>query len=228
MSDAAAPTRLLIAEDHALVREGFRLILASEQDLDIVAEASDGEQAVDICRALEPDLVLMDVRMPVMNGLEATRKIKRDKPSVKILMVSTRDQTDYLLEAIRSGASGYLFKDSNRQEFVSAIHEAISSDDAPEDRERHIQSLQRALYEGDRAGPRTYGEELRESLTPREKDVLELMVRGDTNPEIARTLLLSRSTVKSHVQHILAKLEVSDRTEATARTVQLGLVFRKG
>lgn len=225
MVERSTPARVLIAEDHALVREGLRLMLSDERGLEIVAEASDGREAVEACNGIEPDLVLMDVRMPVMNGLEATRRIRRDKPSVKILMISTREQTDYLLEAIRSGASGYLFKDSNRREFVSAIHEVLDEEPSG-DRERHIRSLQSALREGDGPGHQTYGAELRESLTPREKDVLGLLVRGDTNPEIATSLFMSRSTVKLHVQHILAKLEVSDRTQAAARAVQLDLVFR--
>lgn len=225
MPEPDTATRVMIAEDHALVREGLRLMLSDEQDLEIVAEASDGREAVEACHVIEPDLVLMDVRMPRMNGLEATRRIKRDKPSVKVLMISTREQTDYMLEAIRSGASGYLYKDSNRKEFVSAIRGVLSSNDASGDRERNVQSLQRALHEGDSAGHRTYGEELRESLTPREKDVLRLLVRGDTNPEIAGTLLISRSTVKLHVQRILVKLEVSDRTRAASRAAELGLVL---
>lgn len=216
-------TRLLIAEDHALVREGLRLMLANEPGLHIVAEASDGGEAVEACRELEPDLVLMDVRMPGMNGLEATREIKRKSPSVKVLMISTREQSDYMLEAMRSGASGYLYKDSNRREFIAAIHELLGSD-APEDHERHIQELQRTLDEGNEVGHQTYAEQLRESLTPREMEVLRLLVRGDTNPEIAGSLLMSRSTVKLHVQRILAKLSVSDRTQAAARAVELRLL----
>lgn len=227
MVEQKEATRLLIAEDHALVREGLRLMLADEQGLEIVAEASDGGQAVEACRNLEPDLVLMDVRMPGMNGLTATKKIKREHPSTKVLMISTREQSDYLLEALRSGASGYLFKDSNRQEFVEAIH-SVLADDAPEDLEHYIQTLQGVLREGSRAGHDTYGEELRASLTSRETDVLRLLVRGDTNPEIARSLLLSRSTVKLHVHQILAKLDVSDRTGAAVRAVELGLVPRSG
>lgn len=216
-------SRLLIAEDHALVREGLQLMLSSEPGLEIAAEAADGGAAVEACRELEPDLALMDIRMPVMNGLEATRRIKRESPAVKVLIISTREQTDYMLEAMRSGASGYLYKDSNRQEFVAAIREVLSSD-APKNRERHVRALQQALAEGDDAGHRTYGEELRQSLTPREKDVLRLLVRGETNPEIAGSLLMSRSTVKLHVQRILAKLDVSDRTQAAARATELRLV----
>lgn len=227
MVDPRSATRLLIAEDHALVREGLRLMISNEPGLEIVAEASEGGEALQSCRELDPDLVLMDVRMPGMNGLEATRRIKRDKPAVKVLMISTREQTDYMLEAMRSGASGYLYKDSTRREFISAIHDVLSSD-APEDRESRMQDLQRALSENDDAGHQTYGEELRETLTPREKDVLRLLVRGDTNPEIASALLVSRSTVKLHVQHILAKLGVSDRTQAAARAVELKLVLRGG
>lgn len=220
-------SRLLIAEDHALVREGLRLMLCNEPGLEIVAEASGGVEAVEACRELEPDLVLMDVRMPGMNGLEATREIQRATPSVKVLVISTREQTDYMLEALRSGASGYLYKDSNRREFVAAIREVLSSDD-PEDRERHIRALQHALGEDDETGSRSYGEELRRSLTPREMEVLRLLVRGDTNPEIAGSLLMSRSTVKLHVQRILAKLSVSDRTQAAARAVEMRLVSYSG
>lgn len=216
-------TRLLIAEDHALVREGLRLMLCNEPGLEIVAEASSGDEAVEACREHAPDLVLMDVRMPGTNGLEATREIKRDSPSVKVLMISTREQSDYMLEAMRSGASGYLYKDSNRRDFIAAIRDVLASD-APEDRERHIRELQRSLGEGEEAGHQSSAEQLRRSLTPREMEVLRLLVRGDTNPEIAGRLLMSRSTVKLHVQRILAKLGVSDRTHAAARAVEMRLV----
>ena len=225
MIDSAPPTRLLVAEDHALVREGLKLMLEAEPGLQIVAEASDGEEALEACHGFEPDLVLMDVRMPGMNGLTATKKIKRERPSTKVLMISTREQSDYLLEALRSGASGYLFKDSDREEFVSAIHQVLT-EDVPGDNEQQIRALQGVMREGDRTGPETYREELLDSLTPRETDVLRLLARGESNPEIARSLLLSRSTIKLHVQHILAKLGVADRTAAAARAVELGLLSR--
>lgn len=225
MVESVAPARLLVAEDHALVREGLRLMLEAEPGLQIVAEACDGEEAVEACHGFEPDLVLMDVRMPGMNGLTATKKIKRESPSTKVLMISTREQSDYLLEALRSGASGYLFKDSDREEFVCAIHQVLT-EDAQGENEQQIRALQGVIREGDRTGPETYREELLDSLTPRETDVLRLLARGQSNPEIARSLLLSRSTVKLHVQHILAKLGVCDRTAAAARAVELGLLSR--
>lgn len=225
MLESAEPTRLLVAEDHALVREGIRLMLEAEPGLQIVAEAADGEQAVEACHGLEPDLVLMDVRMPTMNGLTATKKIKRERPSTKVLMISTREQSDYLLEALRSGASGYLFKDSDREEFVCAIHQVLAEDES-EENEQQIRELQGVIREGDRTGPETYREELLDSLTPRETDVLRLLARGKSNPEIASKLLLSRSTIKLHVQHILAKLGVADRTAAAARAVEVGLLSR--
>lgn len=218
-----APARVLIAEDHVLVREGIRLMLAGDPSLEVVGEAENGRETVELCRRLRPDLVLMDVRMPGLDGLGATREIKRDHPSVEVLMVTTRDQVDYVVEAMRSGASGYVFKEATGQQFVGAVREVLETD-APVSREHALQALRSMGQEKPPSDNRLRGRVLYEPLTPRETDVLALMVLGKSNPEIARGLLVSRSTVKLHVQRVLAKLGVYDRTEAAARAVELGLV----
>jgi len=260
--------RLLIADDHALVREGLRTMLSGEDGIEVIAEANDGQQALDVCRELEPDLVLMDVRMPVMDGLEATKKIKQEMPKTSVMMVTMHENPDYLFEAVKAGAAGYVLKDASGERILSAVRRtlegesplnqelamqllvrlsresgsseqgsrALSSETAQEE-SRKVQSEggQPPAFrpEGTRAGAHQTGisgtgqtrrDEQIESLTPREVEVLRLLSQGQTNPQIAKNLLVSRGTVKIHVQHIISKLGVSDRTQAAVRAIEAGLL----
>jgi two-component system, NarL family, response regulator LiaR len=214
------PARILIADDHALMREGIRSMVESADGLTVVGEAVDGEEAIDLVRELRPDLVLMDVRMPRMDGLEATRIIKSENANVSILMVTTFEDPDYLLRAVKAGAVGYLLKDMARREFIAAIR-AVLEGDHPLDGGLTMQLLRRI------------GEEtkepvscLKDPLTPRETEILRRLVLGETNPEISRSLHISQSTVKANLRRILQKLGVSDRTQAAVKAVELGLVNR--
>jgi DNA-binding NarL/FixJ family response regulator len=225
------PARILIADDHELVRDGIKHMLGYEEDLEVVGEASNGREAVELCRRLKPDLVLMDVRMPEMDGLEATRAIKAEQPEVSVLVISLYRNPDYLLEAIVAGAAGYVLKDVPNRRLINAIRRALEGE-SPLNQELALQLIQRLANKtsqpvesptapeiGDAASPSPPN-----MLTSRELEVLRLLAQGETNQDIAENLRISRATVKVHVQHIIAKLEVSDRTQAIVRAFKLGLI----
>ncbi len=228
MGPDGSPARLLIADDHALVREGLRTMLAGEADLEVVGEAEDGRQAVQMCHTLRPDLVLMDVRMPGMDGLAATRAIKSENPKVSILVVTTHAETEYLLEAVEAGAAGYVLKDATRRDLVDAVRKVLTGESAL-DQGLAMGLLRRLTDEGKRAAAPTSAPTRRpdppiEPLTPQEIETLKLVAGGLTNKEIALQLFVSAGTVKNRVQSIIAKLYVSDRTQATVRAIELGLL----
>jgi len=227
------PGRVLIADDHELVRDGFRRMLGYEEDLEVVGEARDGREAVELCRRLDPDLVLMDVRMPKMDGLEATRAIKAEQPSVSVLVVTTYDNPDYLLEAIKAGAAGYVLKDAPNRQLTNAIRRSLEGE-SPLNQELASQVIRRLAGEAAQpaqqqepppssAGDGAATQPLPKGLTPREAEVLKLVALGKTNQEVAEGLFISKATAKVHVRRVIAKLGVSDRTQAVVRAMELGL-----
>lgn len=223
------PMRVVITDDHALVRDGLRSMLEDEPGLEVIGEAANGREALDLCRRLQPDLVLMDVRMPDMDGLQATRAIKQEHPSIGILMVTMHENPDYLLEALSAGAAGYVLKGSSGDRLINAIHRTTKGE-SPLNQELAVQLLQRLAGEKGREAaqpspqPRRSAEPLGEALTPRETEVLRLLAQGQSNPDIARTLTISKATAKVHVERIIRKLGVSDRTQAAVRAIRLGLL----
>ncbi len=202
-------------------------MLSGEQDLQIIGEASDGWEALDLCRRAQPDLVLMDVRMPRMDGLTATREIKQEHPGTSVLVVTMHDDPDYLFEALRAGAAGYVLKDATRKDMLSAIRRVLSGE-SPLEPDLAARLLRRLAHEAQEKPAGTSLEPEREEppqpLTPREVEVLELLALGQTNRDIAQTFVISVATAKRHVENIIAKLEVSDRTQAVARALELGIV----
>lgn len=210
-------TRILIVDDQALVRAGFRLVLESQQDFDIVGEAGDGEEAVDATRRLRPDVVLMDVRMPRMDGLEAARQILASARDTRVVMLTTFDLDEYVYAALQAGACGFLLKDVTPDHLIDAVRLVKSGDAllAP--------SITRRLVERYASRPLQSRRHL-ESLTDREAEVLRCMARGLGNQEIADKLFVSEATVKTHVAHILDKLRVENRVQAVIAAYESGLV----
>ena len=213
-------TRVLIADDQALVRAGFRLILESQSDFEVVAEAQDGEQAVALARRYHPDVILMDVRMPRLDGLEATRRILgTDHDGCRIVILTTFDLDEYVYAALRAGACGFLLKDVTPEQLIAAVRLVAAGDAllAP--------SITRRLIEryAIRDSPSGLSRDLSE-LTPREIDVLRLMARGLDNQGIAAKLVVSEATVKTHVAHVLEKLQVDNRVQAVVVAYESGLV----
>jgi len=199
-----------------------------EPDLEIVGEAADGREALELCRRLRPDLVLMDVCMPQMDGLAATRAIKEEVPSTRVLMLTTYENPDYLLEAVAVGASGYVVKDASCSELAGAVRRALRGE-SPLDQELAMRLLRRVAGEdrqmmGPISGPKGEPGLLPEPLTPRELEVARLLAQGKTNQQIAHKLVISFATAKVHVEHIIAKLKVSDRREAARRVEEAGLL----
>ncbi len=216
-----APIRVLLADDHQLVRTGFRVILEIEDDIEVAGEASDGRQAVDLARRLRPDVVLMDVEMPGMDGLEATRRITaEDGPAVLIL--TTFDRDEYLFAALQAGASGFLLKNGTPEALTEAVRVLARGDAllAPEITRRVIATFARPGV------PAGAGHDTRKlaDLTPREHEVLVLLAGGATNAEIAAALHLGETTVKTHVSRVLMKLGARDRTQAVVLAYELGVV----
>jgi DNA-binding NarL/FixJ family response regulator len=212
------PARLLIADDHELARLGLVGALQGERGLLVVGQARDGQEAVELCRELGPDLVLMDIRMPHLDGLAATAQIVRTCPGTSVIMVTMQEDPEYLIEALKVGASGYLLKDAGKPEIVGAIRQVLGGDSLLN--AGLVTELIRRLDREDRAA----AEASAHALSERELDVLRLLIAGKTNREIARELILSVSTVKTHVEHLIAKLDVADRTQAAVKATRLGIV----
>jgi DNA-binding NarL/FixJ family response regulator len=212
--------RILIADDEAIVRDGLRTILDLEDDLTVVGEAADGAQAVTAARELTPDVALIDIQMPGMNGIEATRCILQAPNPPRVLVLTTFDRNEYVYEAMRAGASGFLLKDVRRQQLVDAVRTIVSGDTllAPTITRRLIEEFCTRPSPGTTTPP-----ELAD-LTPRELEVLRLLARGQSNAEIAATLVVAESTVKTHIARIMAKLGLNDRAQAVIAAYETGLV----
>jgi len=211
--------RVILADDERLVRSGLRMIIEAEPDLSIVAEAADGSEAIDAARRVPADVVLMDVRMPNMDGLTATRRIVETAPRPRVIVLTTFDLDEYVFEALRAGASGYLLKDAPERELIAAIHVASDGGSilaAP---------LTRRLIERFAAipDPAVLRPEL-DRLTPRETEVLQLIARGLSNAEIAAELVVTEHTAKTHVAHILDKLGLRDRVQAVILAYESGVI----
>jgi DNA-binding NarL/FixJ family response regulator len=218
---------VLIADDQALVRAGFRMILEAEEDMEVVGEAADGREAVEEARRLWPDVVLMDVRMPDVDGIEATRRLLGDDgaAAVKVVMLTTFDMDEYVYDALRAGASGFLLKDVPPEQLVDGIRAVASGDAllAPSVTRRVIEEFVRRPPDSVRTAPPELAE-----LTARELEVLKLVARGLANAEIAKELFISATTVKTHVAHVLMKLKLRDRVQAVVFAYESGLVLPGG
>ncbi len=213
--------RVLIADDQALVRDGFGMILDAQPDIAVVGAAADGAEAIEVAQVLKPDVVLMDIRMPGVDGMEATRRLTADgERAPRILMLTTFDHNEYVYDAMKAGASGFLLKDVRREELVNAVRVVAAGDAllAPALTRRLIQDFVRRPPPG--AAPAAMFAE----LTEREIDVLRLIARGLANAEIAQQLVVSDATVKTHVAHILAKLGLRDRIQAVVAAYESGFV----
>lgn len=208
--------RLVIADDHELARAGLRTMLIGQHGIELLAEAKNGREALELCRRLQPDLALIDVRMPDMDGLATCRSIRQGVPATRVILVTMHENPHYLLEALRAGASAYVLKDVTQRELLATIRRVLRGESVLDPdivvrvlghmaddtlRQAHLSAVQ---------------------LSPREREVLQLLAQGLTNREIARMLTVSASTIKIHVEHILAKLGVSDRTQAAVRSIELG------
>jgi DNA-binding NarL/FixJ family response regulator len=211
--------RVLIADDQALVRTGFRVILDAESDLEVVGEAGDGRAAIETARALRPDVVLMDIRMPNLDGIEATRRIAAGLGAPHVLILTTFDLDEYVYEALRAGASGFLLKDAGADELMHAVRVVATGEAllSPSITRRLIEDYARRPPARER--PAALGE-----LTPRELEVLRLIARGLPNSEIAQTLFVGDATVKTHISRIFAKLDLHDRAQAVVLAYESGLV----
>jgi DNA-binding NarL/FixJ family response regulator len=207
--------RVLIADEHAVVREGLRAFLALQDDVEVVGEAADGEEAVSAVERLTPDVALVDLVMPRVDGIEAIRRIRAARPETRVIVLTSFGDEDKMLPAVRAGASGYLLKDVQPQELVGAIRTVHGGGTL-----LHPTVVEELVREVSRDGARTPGDN---PLTEREREVLALIARGRANKAIAFELGVAEKTVKTHVSHILAKLGVSDRTQAALYAVREGL-----
>jgi DNA-binding NarL/FixJ family response regulator len=212
--------RLMIVDDHQLMRDGLVRLLSLEPDVEIVGTACDGKEAVQKVGSLQPSLVLMDIRMPELSGIQATKQIKTEHPGVEVVLLTMHDEDDYVFEGIAAGASGYLLKDSSREELISTIQQVHAGQASltPSVTRRVMQEFA-TLQQGKREKPVASKPE---ELSRREMDVLELLVKGLSNKQIAKELFIDETTVKTHLHRIFEKLNVRDRTQAAILALQRG------
>ncbi len=212
--------RVLLAEDQALVRDGLRMMLAAEPDIEVVGEAADGREALELVRRLDPDVVLMDVRMPELNGIDATRRLAAAGSPVRVLVLTTFDLDEYVYEVMRAGASGFLLKDARREQLAAAIRTVMDGETLidPAVTRRLVEDFCR------RPPPTTGVPAAAQGLTERELEVARAVARGLSNAQIARELYLGETTVKSHVGNILAKLDLRDRVQIVVFAYENGLI----
>jgi DNA-binding NarL/FixJ family response regulator len=210
--------RVLVADDQAMVRAGVRLILESQGDIEVAGEAADGEETLAAVKRLHPDVVLMDIRMPRLDGIAATRRLIEEDPLLRVLIVTTFDADQYVFEALRAGASGFVLKDASPEQLVAAVRLVATGDAlvAPARTRRLIESQVRPKA--------SHNTQAVEALTEREREILVLMARGLDNSQIASGLSISEATVRTHVGHVLAKLEVRTRVQAVVVAYESGLV----
>jgi DNA-binding NarL/FixJ family response regulator len=214
------PVRVLLVDDDDLMRAGLTAVLSSDETIDVVGEAPDGRAAVERAIELRPDVVLMDVRMPGLDGIAATRELLTVSPNVKVVVLTTFEQDDYIFGALSAGASGFLLKRTRPEELIAAIHTVAAGDSllSPSVTRTVIQRV------AGQPAPDAGAEARLDELTARERDVLELIARGLSNGEIAATLVIEESTVKTHVRHILRKLRLRDRVQAVIFGYESGLI----
>ena len=220
MTSMTSPVRIIVADDHHVVRTGFATLLETQPDFTVVGTASDGAEAVRMCRELSPDVVLMDVRMPVMDGIEATRQLTGG-PGPRVLILTTFDLDQYVYDALCAGASGFLLKDVTAERLFDAVRVIAAGEAllAPAVTRRLISEFARLRPRPDGAPAAALG-----TLTPRETQVLRLVAEGLSNPEIAARLVVTEETVKTHVSRMLSKLGLRDRTQAVVTAYESGLV----
>ena len=210
------PIQVLIADDHTLFRAGIRALLNLFPDIQVVGEAATGEEAIAQAEMLQPDIILMDLQMPGVNGIEATRRVIQNSPNIGIIVVTMFEDDSSVFAAMRAGARGYILKEAGEEEVLRAIH-AVAQGEAifgPAIAQRLVHFFSRPHPEADRLFP---------ELTDREREILDLIARGDTNAEIAQQLVLSPHTVRNHISNIFSKLQVADRAEAIIRAREAGL-----
>jgi DNA-binding NarL/FixJ family response regulator len=214
--------RVLLVDDQALFREGLETLLSVHQDIQVVGQASNGQEAVEVAAQVQPDVVLMDVRMPIVNGVQATRRLKQALPQCRVIVLTTFDDDEYVFDALRAGAAGYLLKDVPSARLVEAIRATARGESILEP-----SVAAKVIAEFTRVSsmvPAAQMEQLVEPLSERELEILGLIARGASNKEIADQLFIAEGTVKNHVTHILGKLGVRDRTQAALKARELGLL----
>ncbi|MEE9199243.1 MAG: response regulator transcription factor [Dehalococcoidia bacterium] len=223
MGQEGRTVRVLVVDDHPVVREGLRAMLTGENGIEVVGEAANGEEAIEQSLRLEPDVALVDIRMPGISGIEVTERIKLAQPGTAVIILTMYDSEMYVVEAIRAGAAGYLLKDSTREILVRAIHSVVDGGTIVGSRLLH-QAIEGLVRSSCRVRGGKDGLSVTERFTAREMDVLRHVAQGHANKQIGKHLNLAEVTIKKHVQSIIGKMGVSDRTHAAVLAVRLGLV----
>ena len=215
------PVRVLLVDDHAIVRDGIRSLLTTEPDIQVIGEADNGRDGVLLAEQLQPDVILMDLVMPELGGIEATRRIMACQPKARILVLTSFDAEEKVFPAIKAGAMGYLLKDSDSEDLIRAIHQVYRGESSLDP--KIARKVLREMWAGPRPERRVAGNDAVEPLTEREVEVLKLVAQGLSNEEIAHRLVIAERTVRTHVSNILGKLHLANRTQATLYALREGL-----